>query len=87
MAIADDNQDLSIVKPVEALVLGLMQSTELYLEMLATRKADKANVELGKTVRHIATCLSQHPECFEEFSITGDDSDVVASAFEDDDEA
>ena len=80
------DEDTTIVRPVEALVHALLQANELYLDMLETRKADKANVELGKTVRHLATCVAHHPELLTPFSLDDEEeTDPHLEAYEDED--
>ena len=73
------------VRPVEALSLALMQATELYLSLFESRRSEKATKELGVTVRHFASCLSERPDRFDEFAISDDETESEADEFEDED--
>ncbi len=79
------DEDATTVRPVEALSLALMQATELYLSLFESRRSEKATKELGVTVRHFASCLSERPDRFDEFAISDDETESEADEFEDED--
>jgi hypothetical protein len=83
-AYAGDEDDTK-VRPVEALALALMQATELYLSLFESRRSEKVTKELGVTVRHFASCLSERPDRFDEFSTSDDETGPEHEEFEDDD--
>ncbi|OAH97376.1 hypothetical protein A1353_23095 [Methylomonas methanica] len=85
MAAYAGNEDTATVRPVEALSLALMQATELYLSLFESRRSEKATKELGVTVRHFASCLSERPDRFDEFAMSDDETELESDEFEDDD--
>ncbi len=85
MAAYAGDEDATTVRPVEALSLVLMQTTELYLSLFESRRSEKATKELGVTVRHFASCLSERPDRFDEFATGDDETELEGEEFEDED--
>lgn len=79
------DEDATTVRPVEALSLALMQATEFYLSLFDSRRSEKATKELGVTVRHFASCLSERPDRFDEFAMSDDETELESDEFEDED--
>jgi len=83
-AYAGDEDDTK-VRPVEALSLALMQATELYLSLFESRRSEKVTKELGVTVRHFASCLSERSDRFDKFATSDDEAESDGEEFEDED--
>ncbi|AMK76887.1 MULTISPECIES: hypothetical protein [Methylomonas] len=81
MAAYVGDEDATKVSPVEALSLVLMQTTEFYLSQFESRRSEKATKELGVTVRHFASCLSERPDRFDEFATSDDETERLLTGY------
>jgi hypothetical protein len=74
------DEDATTVRPVEAIVLCLLECCEIYQNHSNTPGAEVACREMGRTVRAFAECLSNISGNTELATISGD-----ASFYEDED--
>lgn len=83
MAARADDDYVTPVNPVEALVFCVMQCQEIYQNLFEVEGAENKLREMGKTLRAYAKCLSEIGMYYEPTNTANDDDE---SLFDDEDD-